>query len=526
MSQYNITFDTEYTYVQESLDTLDKGINALEHLLTLHGIAKEGTSNEKEYLALKVGVESVTETLYGEAKPVYAAESLAEAIGETYAKIKNAILGFFKWLGEKVASFYNWVKGMMGFAQAISNIEVDPAKEQELKTNAQTLASNMEKVKENTEEIEEKLKKAVQKAKENPSESKNGNFGKAANVNKNRRKKVVKPDSVKDFSDLGKLINNDGDTPSMEEYDSFMTKHGFAALENFSMSGDAVERVLSGSPDITLEEMRAVAAMVAVVKINKLNAVQASIFMEQDNSTGKVTVNYAKVLPFYKELGNTPNMDACRSYLRMISQAIEWINTGNDKAAFRHSDKIIEKALIEGLNGKITRKEQNGQIYYDVSMNGLSTRLKMDINKDTGVFDGFQSLSLVFGKMVGEFINREYYIDLASSDTLSQARDFAKVVTRSGYVGNAKRTMLELTRMKDFAEKSLVEVEKEVKDIQYGRSEGSARSTYKGIGYLRSSLYLFNAAYRMMMVQAQMTSDVNKVLNIHGRMFQILAKSA
>lgn len=527
MTEHTITFDTEYTYVQEGIDTLNKGITALEHLLTLHEVAKEGTSNAKEYQALKVGVESVTETLYGEPRAVYAAESLREAIGEAFIKVKNAILGFFKWLGEKISSFYNWIKGMMGFATNVVNIEVDPAKEKEVAANAKLLTVSMDKVEQNTEEVEQKLKEAMEKQKGAADSSKNGNLGKAANINKKQnRKKVVKANSVKDFSDLNKLMKDDDSALSIESYDEIMDKWGHAALESLSISSDMVDRVLSGSPDITLEEMRTVAAMVAVAKMNKLTASQASLFMDKDDATGKVSVNYDKVLPFYQELGNTPDMNACRSYLKMIKQAIDWIDTGNDKAAFRHSDKIIEKALVEGLNGKITRKEQEGVIYYDIAFNGFSTRLKLSLDEKTGVFDRFQTLSLVFGKQVGEYINRKYHVDLASSDTLSQAKAFAKTVSRSNYVGNAKRSMTELQSMQRYIEESIKAVEKEVKDFQYGRSEGSARTTYQGLGYLRSCVYLLNAAYRVMMVQAQMTSDVNKVLHIHGRMFQILAKSA
>lgn len=511
-------YEAELRIANEQFETITAGLDTLENILVLRGIADKGCQTPQEFASLKLGVETMTERVYGEAKPMYAMESISEMFKNAYEAVANAIIKFFEWLKEKFKSFAAWFNSLFSTVDKIADIQVDPKVEAELKEKAADIDAAMDDLKDPAKVA--KLAKAVEEAEKkiNKSQSKDDKDN-GSNVIKGRRGKVVK-----DFKDLGDLL--DPATESLEAYRTFIGTEAYTeALESLLMSADAIKRVQSGSPDVTIQEIRTVKAMLQVAKINRITARQAALFLDSPDKLGKCTVNYKAVEPYFADFAVAPDLNSLRKYMSVTKKAIEWIESDNDIAAMAQGERYVKDTLVQGLGGKILHKGHEDANFYDVKYNGLHLRVKLTHDITTKALIGVDAITTVFGHLDGSDKNREYYIDMKTSSTLSEAKAFANSVRSSGYVTRMNQQLRELAGMYKAMQEILKSVKKEAEELDKG-GDVPARATQRGISYVRSNLFLINGAYRILTLQSQMANDIINTLGVHGRMISILAAAA
>lgn len=472
--------NTEITSALESFEKtekmyqdIDNAMVGLEHLLELHELAKSPSHDMQTFNTFKFSVESVMDKLHGgdaSAYYTYSAEGIWDTIVEGFEKIKAAIIAFFKMIYDAAKGFLGRIFGVGDTLEKVAEIKVTPEEDAKIKAAAEQIDIVSE------------------------------HFGTPEEI-------------AAAWSNLDELkgdVSNESLTPSLE------------SIANIDV-GQLMKRVKARDNTLTNEELRIAVAIRRIMNMNHLNPLAAAFFADdaKAESIGMVNVNYDKVVRFFNNIGHAPDVDALNVYLKQTNRAIQYLKSGNEKAAMNNADKTVAKALLmDVVDTPTVVKEDSASKVYRIGRNGVEYNIRLDISPETNAFRSISSLRLTFGHT--GLSNTDFHMNLKASDSLSKCVNFAKEVTRHDFKGNAKRKYEELQTLKKASEENIKAIEAVMSNSEDEKFNAHAR---KGIQYLRSNLTVIQAAFRILQMDQELVMGVGSAVNTHGKIMTTLLSS-
>lgn len=473
---------TELTTALESFEQtekmyrdIDNAMVGLEHLLELHELAKSPSHDMQTFNTFKFSVESVMDKLHGgdaSAYYTYSAEGIWDTIVEGFKKIKAAIIAFFKMIYDAAKGFLGRIFGVGDTLEKVAEIKVTPEEDEKIKAAAEQVDIVAE------------------------------HFGTPEEIQ-----------AAWGNLDDWKIIDdsNESYAPSLE------------SIANIDV-GQLMKRVKARDNTLTNEELRIAVAIRRIMSMNHLNPLAAAFFAEDVSveKKGAVNVNYDKVVRFFNNIGHAPDVDALNVYLKQTNRAIQYLKSGNEKAAMNNADKTVAKALLmDVVDTPTVVKEDSASKVYRIGRNGVEYNIRLDISPETNAFRSVSSLRLTFGHT--GLSNTDFHMNLKGSDSLSKCVSFAKEVTRHDFKGQAKRKYEELQSLKKASEDNIKAIEAVMNNSEDEKFNTHAR---KGIQYLRSNLTVIQAAFRILQMDQELVMGVGSAVNTHGKIMTTLLRSA
>lgn len=476
--------NTENTEIQSALESfektekmyqdIDNAMVGLEHLLELHELAKSPSHDMQTFNTFKFSVESVMDKLHGSdasAYYTYSAEGIWDTIVEGFQKVKAAIIAFFKMIYEAAKGFLGRIFGVGDTLEKVAEIKVTPEEDKAIQTAAEQIDIIAE------------------------------HFGTPEEI-------------AAIWGNLDELKGDDSNEslkPSLE------------SIANIDV-GQLMKRVKARDNTLTNEELRIAVAIRRIMSMNHLNPLAAAFFAEDTKveKVGMVNVNYDKVVRFFNNIGHAPDVDALNVYLKQTNLAIQYLKSGNEKAAMNNADKTVAKALLmDVVDTPTVVKEDSASKVYRIGRNGVEYNIRLDISPETNAFRSISSLRLTFGHT--GLSDTDFHMNLKGSDSLSKCVSFAKEVTRHDFKGQAKRKYEELQTLKKVSEENIKAIEAVMNNSEDEKFNAHAR---KGIQYLRSNLTVIQAAFRILQMDQELVMGVGSAVNTHGKIMTTLLRSA